>query len=174
MPRKDIIITSGLGSKVKSLRDAGHPYEEIAEILKKENGINVSDSTIWRYLEGIGDSYSTEQAPINLVEEYNKFLLDLDSYVGLMDIASTRKQELRRNIRNRGVRFRNTLHRNVNPDGEQEQKMKTNKLLLMFTNGLCDECRKYVARHVLELKGIPVDKHLKVGYKPISKRCIED
>ena len=152
MPRKDIIITSGLGSKVKSLRDAGHPYEEIAEILKKENGINVSDSTIWRYLEGIGDAYSTEQAPINLVEEYNKFLLDLDSYIGLMDIASIKKQELRRNLRNRGNRFRNTLHKNVRGDIYKDEVMRVTEVLCGFSRILCSKCRKIVTEYLLEVK----------------------
>ena len=160
MPRHDIIISSGLSSKVKSLRDSGHTYEEIADILKKENGINVSDTTVYRYLEGIGDSYSTEQAPIDLVEEYNKFLLSIDSYVGLMDISSSKKQELRRNIRNRGNMFRNKLHRNLKTDVE-DGFMGTREILIEFTNNLCSDCRKNVARHVFEIRGLPVPEHLK-------------
>lgn len=149
MGRPSKAVTKGIARKIRQLHDSGHSYAKIERILKGE-GITISDTTISRFIRG--ETQHKDYSPNELTEDFNRLLVDISGYIGHFGgISRSDKNELRQHIQRLGNIYRRKLTAMTRSNAEEEEDFR-NTLILAFSNCLCKECQRNVAKRTLEIR----------------------
>jgi hypothetical protein len=150
------VSTEGVGKRVQELRARSYTFQQIADELTKE-GIDISPSSIRRYLRGMGKEYS-QATPTELVDQFNMMIQDILFKINLMDISKAERKALKHFITSRKRIFEKRLYRleGISFDTSEDDRMRD--WILLMSRELCWDCQKKVSQkaeeRIRQLRGI--------------------
>lgn len=140
---------AGLGDKVQRLYSQGFSYRHISDIIRKEDNVYLNHQTISNYLHKIG-KYHSATRPKYLIEEFRKFLNDLEFQLNLCkSLKSNEKYAIMTYLKRIARAYESKLNRENTSSGVPEYEQVCN-LIVELSNHLCLDCRQCVVKLVDE------------------------